>query len=359
MNELAYLNALPAAVLAVDHSLKVTFINQAAEMLLKTSAQQVLGRPLNDIAGFEEALCDLCERVFSDSEAVTLFEYALKLPMDHRSVTLHVTPVVVELRARKIFVPEVLITIEKDRGLDQLTGSALKQEVTRVTGIMAAMLAHEVKNPLSGIRGAAQLLKDEVSPEHQPLTDLICMETDRIRDLLDQVEIFAAGAPEGKQQVNIHEVLQYVIGVAQTGFARHVKFKEIYDPSLPLVASHRDMLVQLFLNLIKNSAEALAGKPDATITLTTGYRSGYRVRIGASEEKVALPVAVTIEDNGPGIPEAVRPHLFEPFVSSKEEGRGLGLAIVAKIASDIGAAVDLDKDFEGGTRFNVWMACGK
>ena len=172
---------------------------------------------------------------------------------------------------------------------------------------------------------------------------MICMETDRIRDLLAQVEIFDASALLHKQSVNIHEVLQYVLSIAKSGFAPNVTFKEKYDPSLPLVLGHRDLLVQLLLNLVKNSAEALAHIENPTIVFATGYRSGYHIR-NPMEERVSLPIMVTVEDNGAGIPEPIRARLFEPFVSSKEDGRGLGLAIVAKIASDLGAVVELDPE---------------
>lgn len=350
--EFSYLNAIPSALIAIDRALCVQFINPAAEMLFGVSAPHTKGRELSTLPAITPELCALCERVFASGEELSLFGQELVFFYHQRRavVTIHLTPVMVEDK-----VDEILITIEKADGLDRLAANESKQEATRAAGIMAAMLAHEVKNPLSGIRGAAQLLRDEVAVEQQPLTDLICMETDRIRDLLDQVEIFAAGAPEGMQPVNIHEVLQYVISIAQTGFAAHVTFKERYDPSLPPVLGHRDLLVQLFLNLVKNAAEAMAGQAQADMTISTAYRSGSHMRVGQAE-RVSLPIAVTIEDNGPGIPEAVRPHLFEPFISSKEEGRGLGLAIVAKITSDLGAVVELDKECEGGTRFVVWLA---
>jgi two-component system, NtrC family, nitrogen regulation sensor histidine kinase GlnL len=361
--EASYLNALPSALVAVDSALTVRFINYAAEILFGISAQQAVGRPLSSLPGSDADLCHLCERVFASSEEISLFEQTLRLPMKHRNVTMHLTPVIADIRpGEPVTVSQVLVTIERADGLDRQAASEWKQEATRVAGVMAAMLAHEVKNPLAGIRGAAQLLKDELSPEQQALTELICMETDRIRDLLAQVEVFAAGAPDHKQPVNIHEVLQYVIAIAQAGFASHVTFKELYDPSLPLVAGHRDMLVQILLNLVKNSAEALSGKPDATITLATTYRSGYRIRPKQAEgqpqeELVPLPVMVTVEDNGSGIPGHMRARLFEPFVSSKDEGRGLGLAVVAKLASDLGAVVELDHDFDKGARFMVWLGC--
>ncbi len=338
----AYLTALPSAVLAIDTSLAVRFLNPAAERLLGIGAPQSMDKPITDLSGCTE-LAPLCERVFASGESLNLYDWTLRLPLNHRTVNLHLTPVA--------GAEQLLITIDK-ASHEPMSASERAQEATRAAGVMAAMLAHEVKNPLSGIRGAAQLLKEDVIPEQQALTDLICMETDRIRDLLAQVEIFAEGAPGARQPVNIHEVLRYVLSIAQNGFATHIAFHERYDPSLPEVIGHRDLLVQLFLNLVKNAAEALKDRLDGTITFTTVYRSGYRSH---REERVKLSVGVSIEDNGPGIPEDVRPHLFEPFVSSKEQGRGLGLAIVAKIAADLGAVVELDPELDGGTRFTVWL----
>ena len=338
---------MPSALIAVDSRLTVIYLNPAAEMLIGMSAQAALEHTLATMPGFD-ALGALCGRVLAECQSISLFDHQLRLPLNYRNVHMHLTPVTQDGSE-----PQVLITIEPSDRMERVTSRELKQEASRAAGVMAAMLAHEVKNPLAGIRGAAQLLKEEVSAEHVSLTDLICMETDRIRDLLAQVEIFDMGAVEHKQPVNIHEVLQYVLSIAKNGFARHVTFKEKYDPSLPSVLGHRDLLVQLLLNLVKNAAEALAGREDAVITFGTAYRSGYRVR----SSKHPLPILVTIEDNGSGIPDAMRAHLFEPFISSKEDGRGLGLAIVAKIASDLGAVVELDPDHAQGAKFALWLPC--
>ena len=177
-----------------------------------------------------------------------------------------------------------------------------------------------------------------------------------MRELLDQVEVFAGGVPGELQPVNIHEVLQYVMSIAKTGFAQHVTFREKYDPSLPLVLGHRDLMVQLFLNVVKNSAEALQNVSGATITLSTAYRSGQRISLDKTGERVPLPIMVSVEDNGAGIPEGMRARLFEPFITSKEGGRGLGLAIVAKLASDLGALVELDETALQGAKFVVSLA---
>jgi len=348
----AYLNALPLALIAVNKNNLIEFINQAAEIWFETSAAQVMEQNLSTLLTLTEEEQALLKRVFTDSEEISLYERMVELPKGLTEMVMHITPV-----DGPTGVKQALFTFEKSGGLQNQAASERKKETTQAAGIMAAMLAHEVKNPLSGIRGAAQFLKDEVSEEHRPLTDLICMETDRISGLLDQMEIFTAGAPADIRPVNIHEVLQYVISIAVTGFAKHVRIKELYDPSLPEVLGHRDLLVQLFLNLVKNATEAMQDQKDAVLTITTAYRSGYRIRSEHGDAPVALPVIVSIEDNGPGVEESMRGRLFEPFASAKEEGRGLGLAVVAKIASDLGLIVELDEHGDKGAKFNVMLAC--
>ncbi len=347
----AYLNALPSALVAVDRGLRVTFMNLAAEILLQVSAAQGHGKPLAAIIpGLETGLI---ERVFASSEDISLYATPLPIMGGPANINLHLRPVL-----REGVTGEVLITIENHEGVQRLAGGEWKKEATRVAGVMAAMLAHEVKNPLSGIRGAAQILKEEVSPDHQPLAELIYNESDRIRDLLAQIDVFSDRPPIAMQPVNIHEVLQYVIAIARSGFAKDITFRENYDPSLPPVLSSRDLLVQLLLNLVKNAAEATGNRAGAVITLATAYRSGYRIRDPKTKAERSLPIIVSIADNGPGIAESMQGKLFEPFHTSKGEGRGLGLAIVAKIASDLDAGVELDAEYTPGAKFNVMLPTG-
>lgn len=329
----AYLNALPQAVVAVDRDYAVTFVNAAAE--------EMFGADAGALLPWLQKRQALLTRIFISGEKMHLHEESL--PNDTLA-TVHLTPVMEQNEP-----VEIILTAETMEGLPTLAASEWKKDATRAAGLMAAMLAHEVKNPLSGISGAAQILKDETAGEHKPLAELICREADRIRDLLTQMEIFTDQAPAAMQPVNIHEVLQYVIGVAESGFARQIQFKEMYDPSLPEVLGRRELLVPLFLNLVKNAAEAMENRPDAVLTLTTSYKSGYRL-----QQK--LPIMVSIEDNGPGITPEMRGKLFEPFCTSKGEGRGLGLAVVAKIAADLGAVVEFDEQKRQGARFNVMLA---
>ncbi len=209
---------------------------------------------------------------------------------------------------------------------------------------VAAMLAHEIKNPLSGIRGAAQLLATGADDEGRELTDLIVKEVDRIAKLVDRMEGFTDTRPAKLRPENIHELLGHVRKLAEQGFAAGITIKERYDPSLPLISANRDALVQVFLNLVKNAAEAIEG--NGTISLTTAYRPGLKVRSGDGGKAVSLPLEVRVIDDGPGVPPEIADHVFEPFVSSRRGGSGLGLALVAKIIADHGGVVEYERSGE-------------
>jgi two-component system nitrogen regulation sensor histidine kinase GlnL len=218
-----------------------------------------------------------------------------------------------------------------------------------VTG-MAAMLAHEIRNPLAGISGAAQLLEMSLGDGDRELTGLIQAEAARIGKLVDRVEAFGDLRPAHRRPLNIHDVLDRARRAAQAGFAAHVRFSEEFDPSLPPTAGDPDQLLQVFQNLLKNAAEA-APRVGGAIVISTAYRPGVKmVRPGHQSE--SLPLLVTITDNGPGIPENLIRDIFDPFVSSKVNGSGLGLSLVSKFVSDHGGVVECDSR-PGRTRFRV------
>ncbi len=344
------LNAMASGVLAIDDELGVVFVNPAAEQLFGASRTMLENRPLAELVPFDSALFDLIRRVQLAGNSVS--DYGVELPLNRsvrRLVDLHVSP----LAERP---GHSLVVLHPCSVAHRLNHQLIHRGGARSVAGLGATLAHEVKNPLSGIRGAAQLLEQGVSQDERPLIRLICDETDRICALVDRMEEFADHGPIERRPVNIYQVLEHVRRLAESGFARKVAFQVTYDPSLPEVDGDRDQLVQVFLNLVKNAAEAVP-RDGGEIWLATQYTHGLSVRIANSSERVELPITVQIEDNGPGVAEEMAGHLFEPFVSSKRSGSGLGLSLVAKIVGDHGGVVEYARQARGAlfrVRLPAW-----
>ena len=321
------LQSIPSAVISVDGQLRCDFANPAAEQLLGASWNMLAGRPLSEFLAAHATILALIRQV--QAEGSTISDYGIELALSRGEtvgVDCHVCPV-----------PElpdhVLIVLHPCSVARRLDQQISHRRSTRSVAGLAATLAHEVKNPLSGIRGAAQLLEPAVSEEDRQLIQLICDETDRICALVERMEEFGDTAPAQPGSVNIHQVLEHVRRIATAGFARHHRIVEQYDPSLPEVEGDRDRLVQVFLNLVKNAAEATPAK-GGTITLATQYQHGLRVAVNNSRTRLELPITIEVRDNGPGVAPDMVEHLFEPFISSKRSGSGLGLSLVAKIVAD-------------------------
>lgn len=214
---------------------------------------------------------------------------------------------------------------------------------------MAAMLAHEIKNPLAGITGAAQLLSMNLPPQDREMTSLIVEESRRIVKLLEQVEQFGDQRPPECTEVNIHDVLERARRSATVGFGAHMRINDSYDPSLPATWADADQLLQVFLNLIKNASEAQP--KGGTIRIRTYYERGLQLR-GREGQRLSLPLHVEIIDDGPGLPLEIAENIFEPFVSGRENGTGLGLALVSKIIAAHDGWIEVDQR-PGQTIFRV------
>ncbi len=343
------LGALPVPVILLDAGNNFRFVNHAAEQFLGISAASLAQLRLNDLLPADNPLFLLIDQVRASEATISEHDLTLESPRLHKQgITVQGTALPEE--------PEAVLLVIQDasaaRALDRQL--AFRGAARSVTG-MAAILAHEVKNPLSGIRGAAQLLETSVGPNDRELAELIRDEADRIRALVDRMEAFGA-KPIARTAVNIHRVLEHVRKLAQSGFAAHVRFHELYDPSLPPVWANRDQLIQVVLNLVKNAAEAVTqeGIAHPEITLATGFQHGVRVAVPGTTERLDLPLFVAVRDNGPGIAEDIRPHLFEPFVTSKTTGSGLGLSLVAKIVGDHGGLIEVDSR-PGRTEFRLHL----
>ncbi|MBX9945425.1 MAG: PAS domain-containing protein [Reyranella sp.] len=343
----AILDSLSEAVVVVDGSRHIRYANLSAEQFFGIGRARLVGHPLDEFVPEDTPLFSLLDQVEGSGGAVAENGLTLASPrIGTRFCALRLSPVADSDGLIAVSLVEQSIARNIDRQMSH-------RSAARSVSALAAMLAHEVKNPLSGIRGAAQLLEQSVPDSDRELTSLICEETDRIVALVDRMEAFADGRPVDRAPINIHQVLNHVRRLSENGFGKGVRFIETYDPSLPEVHGDRDQLIQVFLNLVKNACE-VPGDGEREIELSTAFRHGLRLAVPGQQARVNLPLVVSVRDNGRGVSDEIRAHLFDAFVTNKPTGTGLGLALVAKIINDHGGAIEFDSE-PGRTVFRVML----
>ncbi|GMG83550.1 ATP-binding protein [Paralimibaculum aggregatum] len=337
-------HSLPAPALMADATLAIRAVNTAAETFLGASQRQLEGRNLVRLVGEDSRLVDLIRQVLEGETKTAEYDVELLWPeMPPRLVDIHAAPYGSGAEGAVVLIHPRAIAETMDRSLSH-------RNAARSVAGMAAMLAHEVKNPLAGIAGAAELLESSVTEADRELTQLIRDEAKRIGKLMARVEQFGEIGPGVRKVLNIHDVLDRARRAAQAGFAAHVRFVEEFDPSLPPTMGDPDQLMQALLNLLKNAAEA-APQVGGVIQIRSAFRAGMKLRT-PNGRREGLPLQITVTDNGPGVPDELRRHIFEPFVSSKASGSGLGLSLVSKVVADHGGIIVCDSE-PGWTRFRL------
>jgi two-component system nitrogen regulation sensor histidine kinase GlnL len=332
----------PALVLAADDTIRAA--NPAAESFGGVSLRQMQGKPLARYLGTDSTVLDVIAQARRSGVSVAQYNFGISWGDTATEIyNIHAAP----LHESE---GEVLLLLHPQGMAEQMDRSLSHRSAARSVTGMAAMLAHEIRNPLAGISGAAQLLEMTLGDGERELTSLIREEADRIGKLVDRVEQFGDLRPAQRLPLNIHDVLDRAKRAARAGFAAHARFVEDYDPSLPPACGDPDQLLQVFQNLLKNAAEAVP-RVGGVISIGTSYRPGVKMMHPGGHSE-SLPLLITVTDNGPGIPDNLIRDIFDPFVSSKVNGTGLGLSLVSKFISDHGGVVECDSR-PGRTRFRV------
>lgn len=337
------LASLPLAVVLLAPGQRIAGVNPAAEQLLGQSARRLIERQLGEALGFDEPR--LAERLTESEAQVSARATPVTIPgQGPRRLDVTAAPLIDQPGWQ-------VVSLQDASGADALRGEGTDETVLRAPEI----LAHEIKNPLAGIRGAAQLLGRKLDGSDLALTGLIADEVDRIAKLIDQMQTLSRRTPPLLEACNLHEAVRRARAVIEAGGKAPAVIEE-FDPSLPPVLANADALVQVLINLIANAAEACAGQAEPRIVVRTRFASGLQVHRSVDGTPVRLPIELRVSDNGPGVDPAMADHLFEPFVTTKPSGQGLGLALVRRMVRDMNGRIGHDRETSTGlTHFRVHL----
>lgn len=340
------LASLPHAVVLLAPGQKIASVNPAAEQFLGQSLRRLKGRLLNEALRFDEPR--LAERLSDSDSPVSARDVGVVVAgTGTRRLDVTVAPVV-------DFPGWQVMALHDSSGVEALgsdSGAASG-------GILRApeILAHEIKNPLAGIRGAAQLLDRKVSGKERALTRLIADEVDRIAKLIDEMQTLSRRTGAELSPCNLHEAIRRASAVLETAAGPRIKIEEEFDPSLPPVLGNADALVQVLINLLVNARDACERVDKPRIMVTTRFASGLQLHATENGDPVRLPIELRVSDNGPGVDPAMRDHIFDPFVTSKKTGQGLGLALVRKLVREMNGRIGYERDETGGwTHFRLHL----
>ena len=328
---------LRTPVILINNNNIINYINAAGEEFFGYSSNIILGQKINILIQNDSPLLILLSRVRKNKSGLT--EESLDISNineQKRNVRIHIVPLPEDTN-------KIIIQISQLSVSETFQSQRVNSKISKSFSSMVDMLMHELKNPLAGIKGASQLLESDLKNQSNllDLTQLIQIETDRITSLLNRMEhITNDNLKLNCEFLNIHKVLNHCRSVALNSFGVNIKFVVFYDPSLPKIFANRDLLIQIFLNIIKNSCEAI--KENGEIIMKTSFNSNKKVAFTKDHIPIALPLQIEIIDNGLGIPNDLLPNIFDPFVSSKKSGKGLGLSIVASALNEIGAVIDVN-----------------
>ena len=328
------LNLIPLTILIIDHNLNIVFANNNAEELFRISKDKLLNLNLKDLLSNDSLLIDFIHR--SKINNISIYDQNIKVSgprLKEIQVFASISFIEIDFNENQMLILNQKNKIHKFTDENDLNLSL--QSVSKIS----SMLSHEIKNPLSGIKGGAQLLSKGDKNENQDIIDMIVNETDRICNLLDKVDQIYINHIHEIKEINIHEIIQHSIKVSSSGFGKNINFIENFDPSLPMVMGDRDLLIQAILNLIKNACEATMGL--GKIEIKTSFSYYEPISKDLNFETRLNPIHIDFIDNGKGVPLNIKKKLFVPFVSSKKNGTGLGLTQVAGTMYSHGGRVQL------------------